>query len=279
MQLSTLSAIRFVDLVFVYHLRDDRQIAWHGRLHSHGKGHYEFHYFVGGAGLFKNGDRTHTIAPGSLHVTPPELDHQIIATDSRKPITYYAILFETREQELITLLDEQCSRDPEPFKIGTSHRFFFADLLERHFSGKHELMRSAEHAFISFLFCLAAGFPSSHAQSENVHVEKALAIMQSSLDKNLDLAEVCNRISLSQEYFVRVFSERMGTPPMKYFAHLKVEAARAMLSSTNLRIQQIADNLGYTNQFNFARAFKRLTGQSPSQYRTHALQRADFTQG
>jgi len=276
MHQSSLSVIRFADLVFVYHLRDDRQIAWHGRFHSHGPGHYEFHYFVGGAGLFKNGEMTHTVAPGSLHLTPPELDHQIIATDSRKPITYYAILFETGQQELIALLDELCSKTPEPFKIGTSHRFFFAELLERHFSGKYELMRSAEHGFISFLFNLAAGFPSSHAQSENVHVEKALAIMQSSLDKNLGLSEVCRRIDLSQEYFVRVFTERMGTPPMKYFARLKTEAARAMLSSTNLRIQQIADNLGYTNQFNFTRAFKRLTGQSPSEYRAHALQRADF---
>jgi AraC-like DNA-binding protein len=65
-------------------------------------------------------------------------------------------------------------------------------------------------------------------------------------------------------------------PPMRYYSRLKIEAARAMLSSTNLRVQEIADKLGYENQFGFARAFRRVSGMSPTQYRATCLQRADF---
>ena len=68
----------------------------------------------------------------------------------------------------------------------------------------------------------------------------------------------------------------MGMPPMRYYSRLKIEAAQAMLSSTNLRIQEIADKLGYVNQFNFTRAFRRVSGMSPSSYRATCLQRADF---
>ena len=93
----------------------------------------------------------------------------------------------------------------------------------------------------------------------------------------LDLGEPCaSRIQLSREHFVRLFSERMGMPPMRYYARLKIEAARAMLSSTNLRVHEIADKLGYENQFNFARAFKRVSGMAPTEYRATCLQRPDF---
>jgi transcriptional regulator GlxA family with amidase domain len=64
---------------------------------------------------------------------------------------------------------------------------------------------------------------------------------------------------------------------MRYYARLKVEAARAMLSSTNLGIQAISQKLGYASQFGFSRAFKSIAGIPPSEYRARCLQKADFT--
>ncbi|NNM53849.1 MAG: AraC family transcriptional regulator [Spirochaetales bacterium] len=265
-----------IDIVFVYHLRDDRQIAWHGRKHMHDSHMYELHYFISGVGSFLNGSTTWNITPGSLHITSPGILHQIIATEDRKPITYYAVLFDAFEDgELQTLL-ERFKTSHAPFEMGTSHRFFFANLLEKHFSKKQDLILAARHNFLAFLYDLSAGL-SAYGPLENAHVEKALAIMQNSIEKNLTLTELCSRLQLSHEHFVRVFSERIGMPPMRYYTQLKMEAARAMLSSTNLRIQEIADKLGFSNQFNFTRTFKRYTQQSPSIFRSQCLQRADFS--
>jgi len=268
--------MRFVDIVFVYHLLDERQIAWHGRRHSHGPELHEMHYFISGAGRFRNGPGVWTISPGSLHITPPGVVHQIVATDTRKPITYYAVLFDAAGDEELNGLLARLGPDAGPSKIGTSRRFFFADLLERHFSGRSDLVLAAHHNFIAFLYDLVAGSTAQGA-ADNAHVEKALAIMQMSIERELDLSAICERLQLSREHFVRIFSERMGMPPMKYYARLKIEAARAMLSSTNLRVQEIADKLGYANQFNFTRTFKRLADMSPTEYRARCLQRADFT--
>ena len=269
-------AIRFVDIVFVYHLRDERQIAWHGRRHSHGSELHELHYFISGAGSFRNGPGTWTITPGSLHLTPPGTEHQIVATDIRRPITYYAVLFDASGDDELYKLLSRLGPDAGPSEIGTSRRFFFADILERHFSAREDLVRAAQHNFIAFLYDLAAG-SAARGAVDNAHVEKALAIMQLSIEKGLSLADICERLQLTREHFVRVFSERMGMPPMKYYSRLKIEAGRAMLSSTNLRIQEIADKLGFANQFNFTRTFKRLANMSPTEYRARCLQRADFT--
>lgn len=199
--------------------------------------------------------------------------HQIIATDLRRPITYYAVLFEADgDEELLDLLERFRTEGDAPRVIGTSHRFFFADLLERHLSGSHDLTRSAQHQFMAFLYALAAG--SAHVgRGDNTHVERALAILQGAIEKPLDLATLCQRLGVSREHLVRVFTERMGMPPMRYHMRLKLEAAQAMLADTNLRISEIADGLGFNNPFNFTRAFKRVTGCAPSDYRANVFQK------
>jgi AraC-like DNA-binding protein len=268
--------MRFEDFVFVYHLRDERQIAWHGRSHSHGERLYELHYFISGEGRFRNRSIVHSIDPGTLYLTPPFSEHQISATNAKKPITYYAVLIDTEgEAEVLALLESLAGRRGA-FVIGNSQRFFFADLLEKGASSRGELKKAAYHGLLAFLYGLAGGQVAELRHADNAHVEKALAIMQGAIEGNLDLAALCSRIQLSREHFVRIFSERMGMPPMRYYSRLKVEAARAMLSSTNLRVQEIADKLGYENQFIFARAFKRASGMTPTGYRATCLQRADF---
>jgi AraC-like DNA-binding protein len=268
--------MRFDDIVFVYHLRDERQIAWHGRSHSHGDGLYELHYFISGEGSFRNGGSVFAIEPGSLHITPPGSTHQISATNARKPMTYYALLFAPEDDAEVLGLLARLGRRRGAYSIGTSQRFFFADLLEKSRSSRPELVKAAYHGLLAFLYALDGGLSASRAPTDNAHVEKALAIMQGSIERDFELGTLCERIQLSREHFVRLFSERMGMPPMRYYSRLKIEAARGMLSSTNLRVQEIASKLGYENQFNFARAFKRVSGLTPTAYRATCLQRSDF---
>ncbi len=191
-------------------------------------------------------------------------------------MTYYAVLLDTEGDEEALGLMRGLGRRRGAFAIGTSQRFFFADLLEKSASAKPELIKAAYHGLLSFLYGLAAGQEGARGTADNAHVEQALAIMQGAIERNLDLGALCGRIRLSREHFVRVFTERMGMPPMRYYSRLKIEAARAMLSSTNLRIQEIAEKLGYGDQFSFARAFKRVSDMSPTEYRATCLQRADF---
>jgi AraC-like DNA-binding protein/mannose-6-phosphate isomerase-like protein (cupin superfamily) len=263
--------MRIDDIVFVYHLEDEGLISWHGRLHSHPKGQYEFHYFISGEGAFRCGPVRFTLNPGDLFLINPEEKHQLIPSGQRRPITYYAVLFDTEgDVELEALLN---GNSVNPRHIGMSHRFFFADLIEKNFSGKEKLITAARHQFTAFIYSLEDGLPSGSSSADNVHVEKALAIMHGSIEKACDLAAICSRLGIGREHFVRLFSERMGLPPMKYYVRLKIEAARSMLTSTNFRIGEISDKLGFDNQFNFSRAFKRESGLSPSEYRTRCLRK------
>ncbi len=273
--------MEFVDIVFVYQLKDERLISWHGRKHAHPGTQREFHYFISGQGYFINGDANVPIEAGSLHLTSPGVEHRIVATSPRHPITYYAILFDARDDaELLDLLVSlgEGGAFPRHWRIGTRQRFFFAELLEKSVSRKRGLWLSAMHAFISFLYGLAASDSAEDAACrdtpDNVHVERALAIMQGSVESSLSLDDICSRLSVSREHFARVFTRSMGIAPMHWFSRLKTEAAKAMLSNTKLRIGEISEKLGFENQFSFSRTFKNHAAMTPSAYRAACLLRS-----
>ena len=105
-------------------------------------------------------------------------------------------------------------------------------------------------------------------------MERALRIMQNNITNDLDLEDIAARLGLSKSYFIRLFRQKMKTTPMKYFMKLKIEAAGAMLTSTDRPLLIIAQDLNFYSEFHFSRVFKKYTGAAPSVYRRQYLQLA-----
>lgn len=98
--------------------------------------------------------------------------------------------------------------------------------------------------------------------------------MQNNITNDLDLELIAEKLGLSKSYFIRLFQQKMKTTPMKYFMKLKIEAAGAMLSSTDRSLLTIAQDLNFYSEFHFSRVFKQYTGSAPSVYRKQYLQLA-----
>jgi hypothetical protein len=65
------------------------------------------------------------------------------------------------------------------------------------------------------------------------------------------------------------FKDVFGASPTQLLVRLRMQKARNLLLETRMSIKEIADCLGYERQHEFARAFRKNTGQSPSAWRTH----------
>ncbi len=256
------------DLVFVYQMKDEQEMAWHCRLHSH-PCEFEVHYFVQGAGRFRNGPQTFTLSPGSTYVTKPDVQHAVQAFNTQQPVTYYAILFalEPSDAQLTTFLEQETQISQE-YRLGTNFRFFFEELREKALSGQENLRYSASHQFQSLLFQLGQknlGFP--YGDERNAHIEKSLRILQSNIFRNLTLTDLAKEVGLNESYLIRLFRHKMKTTPMKYLTKLRIEAVSSMLTSTALPLYRIAESLHFYNEFHLSRTFRQYTGLSPSQYR------------
>ncbi len=74
-------------------------------------------------------------------------------------------------------------------------------------------------------------------------------------------------MGLSTSHFHRLVRELQGTSPMRMVTRLRMERAQELLIMHDVPIGVIADQIGYSNQYAFAMAFKRFSGVTPGQFR------------
>lgn len=98
-------------------------------------------------------------------------------------------------------------------------------------------------------------------------VARALEYMSARLGDDLTLSELAAEACISVNHFVRRFRERTGVTPFVYLTRLRIEAARRMLTTSDLPISEVASLCGYSNAGAFSSAFQRLVGSSPSAFR------------
>ena len=116
------------------------------------------------------------------------------------------------------------------------------------------------------LLCQAVQRQKSDKQQNMI--EGVMAYINSSYaDCELSLAHVAQRFAVSESYLSYVFKIQSGTNFFNYVEGIRMEKAKELLKQTNLKVGEIAVQIGYTSANSFCRAFKRNTGDNASTYR------------
>jgi AraC-like DNA-binding protein len=92
-------------------------------------------------------------------------------------------------------------------------------------------------------------------------------VIQSNLYANLSQDELANLCHMSVSTFKRKFKEVYNESPVKYFSKMKINKSVELLRKKDLRISDIAYDMGFDSLTTFNRVFKSPTGKSPSEYR------------
>ena len=96
--------------------------------------------------------------------------------------------------------------------------------------------------------------------------------IRKNLYSNLSIVELAKLCHLSTSSFKRKFHENFGESPKKYINSRKIERAANMLRSAELRISDIAYEVGFDSLATFNRNFNRSFGKSPSEYRSDLIE-------
>jgi len=82
-----------------------------------------------------------------------------------------------------------------------------------------------------------------------------------------DLSQLADRCALSPNHLSSIFKTVTGKTISAYCGELRISRAQELLRTTPMKLRQIAEALGYYDQYHFCKAFKKATGMSPSAYR------------
>ena len=155
--------------------------------------------------------------------------------------------------------------------IGTNYRFFFEELKDKVQSHNRARVNSGIHQFISFLYMLTDDSGGFHySDGSNSHIERSLRIMQNNVFNKMTLDQLAHKLDLNKSYFIRLFSKKMNTTPMKYFTKLKIEACIIHADKHRpVPIYEISGRLHFYSEFHFSKCFRQYKGLPPRDYRAN----------
>lgn len=97
--------------------------------------------------------------------------------------------------------------------------------------------------------------------------EKIKTYVHWNRNRSLKVQEIASYLQYSPRHLSSVFSKVTGMHLKSYIDKQQIEAAKELLSGSPMSISEIAYQLGFSDSHNFSRTFKRITGQTPKQYR------------
>ena len=87
---------------------------------------------------------------------------------------------------------------------------------------------------------------------------------------SLDLDAMAREAGYSRYHFAHAFAAAYGEPPRAYLTRRRVERAKSLLRVANLSVTEVCFCVGFESLGSFSALFKRLVGQSPSEYQASA---------
>jgi len=90
--------------------------------------------------------------------------------------------------------------------------------------------------------------------------------------EEISLNRVAKEVNISPNYLSAVFSQEMGTTFVEYLTAKRMEKARELLRSSDLRSGEIAGAVGYKDPHYFSFMFKKTQGMTPREYRAARVQ-------
>jgi AraC family transcriptional regulator len=106
-------------------------------------------------------------------------------------------------------------------------------------------------------------------------LRKIRELVQEKMEEDLSLEEMARTVGLSAAHFSQVFRNTTGQTPYQCLLSYRVQRAKEMLRSAEMRVLDVAIGCGFKTQQHFARVFRHLCGASPTEYRQRLLRKAD----
>ena len=108
-------------------------------------------------------------------------------------------------------------------------------------------------------------------QNDLQWLARVTGLIEADMAGTIDWKNLAGRVGLSVESFRKRFAQLAGQPPARYRMGRLVDRACELMQNRSLKNREIAESLGFCDEFYFSRRFKAVTGQSPRQFRLNSL--------
>jgi len=142
--------------------------------------------------------------------------------------------------------------------------YFATPVMSRH---KMDSVANLLGVFADHLAIQSNQIAVQQASAEPPVIARAKRFIEDHHRDDLSLGQVAASVHTSLFYFCKLFKRHTGVSFTEYVSRLRTEKAKKLLLNLNLRVSEIAYEVGFQSLTHFNRVFKRILHESPSEYR------------
>ena len=133
---------------------------------------------------------------------------------------------------------------------------------------EHDAMIKLLSIFAQHISMLTNQILVQQENSEPPMIVRAKQYIHEHQTEELSLGQVAKAVNTSTFYFCKMFRKVTGVNFTDYVSRVRIEKAKNLLLNPNLRVSEIAYEVGFQSLTHFNRVFKKIMGESPSEYRS-----------
>jgi AraC-like DNA-binding protein/ligand-binding sensor protein len=133
--------------------------------------------------------------------------------------------------------------------------------------GRYRAMLRLLSIFAQHLSILSNQLAVRRENDESTNMTRARQFIEVHQAEPLSLGRISQVANISRHYFCKMFKKATGINFTDYLSRVRVEKSKTLLLNPNSRISEAAFACGFQSMTNFNRAFKRIVGRSPTQFR------------
>jgi AraC-like DNA-binding protein len=150
------------------------------------------------------------------------------------------------------------------------------ETLERAYFGTRTISRQQYDAvlrllevFAQHLALAAEQIATQQTHAEPPMIERARQVIEERSGEALTLGEIARSVHASTFHFCKIFKRATGMTFTQYLSMVRIAKAKKLLANPQARITEVAYESGFASLTHFNRMFRRIAGQSPTEFRRH----------
>lgn len=255
-------------------------VDWASSAHDHD--HFELVYVKRGYADFETSEETVSLSSHSIVIIKPHQIHKFTVTSHSCEFMVLEFMIDISENlpsniaEIADIINELQQRPhmvltpgPKNAVLNALKRIIWARQNREKwddFLGYLLLMELL--IYISREILSSSGF--SGEKGINDAMMRARDYILENYDSHIALNELANHVYLSESYLSHCFKARFGISPKNFILQVRINRAKELLSTTDMKINDIALKVGFLSQQRFNDAFKRLENLTPLNYRKNS---------
>lgn len=264
---------RFVDLGLY-------QFGWEqcAPLHSFGpyaRNHYLFHYVIAGAGTLQSTDSQgetteYRIKSGQGFLICPRQVNTYFA-DEHHPWEYVWAEFDgLKVKEILEAAGLSFDQPLYRSNARDLSQLLMKELLYIAQNGSESPFHLIGHLYLALDCLIRSSVSRKQLQTgrlQDYYIKEATHFVEQNFQNDISVEDMAAACNLNRSYFGKIFREAVGKSPQEFLIAYRMGKAAELLKLTELSIGDISNAVGYGNQLHFSRAFKKVYGVAPKEWR------------